>query len=123
MQVAVLIDCRNLLVTNRNYSLGLIRKVYLDASTLGLDIDERDVVLLGHGVCHTSYLDLDFTTIEARNHGNVLLVRCINSIRNKLLHLLAAAYNGNLRIYYLLYYIAAVTALIKLCCLNIISFY
>ena len=45
MQVAVLIDGRGLVGVGVDNRLGLVREVYADAAALGLDVDERDVVL------------------------------------------------------------------------------
>jgi hypothetical protein len=82
-----------------------VGKVDADATILSLYVDEGDVVVFGHGVGHAAYLNLDAAIVEASHHGEMLLYAGVNGVHGEFLHLLATAYDGNLRVYHLLDYI------------------
>ena len=71
-----------------------------DAAILGLDIDEGDVMLWQHWVCHATNLNLDVVVVNLRNNGNVLLKACVNRARLKQGHFLSAAHHRNACIVY-----------------------
>ena len=99
--------------TDFGFSLTLVREVDADATILILQIDEGNVVILSHGMRHRTYFHLDATIVQAGYHGEVLLYTGINGVHGELLHLLATTYDGNLRVYNLLYYITAMLAFEK----------
>jgi hypothetical protein len=68
---------------------------------------------------YTTYLYLDAAIVETSHHGKVLLHTGVNGIHGKLLHLLATAYDGNLRVNYLLDYITTMLTFEKSYCHNI----
>ena len=121
VEVAILIygDGLTTAYADNSFGLALVRKVDTDAAILGLYIDEADVVIFGHGMGHTAYLYLDVAIVDTGHHGKVLLYTGVNGVDGELLHLLAAANHGNLRVYYLLDYIATMLALEKSYCHNI----
>jgi hypothetical protein len=96
-----------------------VREVDADAAILGLHVDECDVVILSHGMRYTTHLYLDAAIIETSHHGKVLLHTGINGVHGELLHLLATAYDGNLRVYNLLDYITTMLTFEKSYCHNI----
>ena len=122
MQIAILIHSYGAVRADADNSFGPILQIDAYATVLGLNVDEGDVVLLGHRVRHATYLNLDLAIIQMLNHRDVLLAATVRGVGHKLLHRLAAAYHINTRIHHLLDHIAAMAALIKLCCHNQIVF-
>jgi hypothetical protein len=98
VEVAILIHGYGLARAGADLSLclALVRKVDADTAILILYIDERDVMILGHGMGHCAHLYLDTTIVESSHYGEMLLHTGVNSIYGKLLHFLAAAHHGNL---------------------------
>ena len=95
VKVAIFVNCERFIVASADDGLGLILKIYSDATPLGLDIDESYVVFGEHWVSHATHLHLDTAVVDALNNWEMLLAAGINSIGNELLHLLAAAYNSD----------------------------
>ena len=121
VQIAILIHSNGFVCAGAEYSFGLAIVSEVDAHTavFCLYIDEGNVVILGHGMGHCAYLYLDVTIVYASHYGEVLLYTRINGVYSELLHLFAAAYDGNFRVYYLLDYITTMFALEKFYCHNI----
>lgn len=121
VQVAVLIhgDGLGVTYTDHGFGLALVGKVYTDATILGLYIYKGDVVVFGHGMSYAAYLYLDVAIVDTGYHGEMLLYTGVNGIDGELLHLLAAAYDGYLRVYNLLDYIATMLAFEKFYCHNV----
>ena len=92
VEIAVLVDRNRLATAGADNCLWLILEVYADATILSLNIDKCDVVLWEHWVCYAAHLNLYCAVIYACNYRNMLLATRINGVRNKLLHLLTAAY-------------------------------
>jgi hypothetical protein len=107
VEVAVLVYGYGLVGTGAEYSfcLTLMGEVDAHAAILCLHIDECDVVILSHGVRYTAHLYLDMAIIDTCHHGEMLLYAGVNGVHGEFLHLLATAYDGNLRVYHLLDYI------------------
>ena len=116
VQIAILIHGHDLLVADAHLCLGLILQIDTDSSSLGLDVDKYDMVLLGHGVRNATHLDLELSIAQILDHGHMLLAAGICRIGDQLLHLLTTTYHLNARIYHLLDHIATVAALVKFCC-------
>jgi hypothetical protein len=68
---------------------------------------------------YTAHLYLDAAIVETSHHGEVLLDTGVNGVHGELLHLLATAYDGNLRVYNLLDYITTMLTFEKSYCHNI----
>ena len=107
MEVAILVHCYGLTRAGANlgFGLALVREVNADATILILQIDEGNVMLLGHGMRHGTHLYLDTTIAQTSHHGEMLFDAGVNGIHGKLLHLLATTYDGNLRVNHFLDYI------------------
>ena len=73
----------------------------------GLKANPEDAVLLCHGMGHRADINLDRASLDGY-YGDMLFVASLNDARLEELHLLAAAYDGNLLVLYLLYYISTV---------------
>ena len=121
MQVAILVHGNGFVGAGAEYGFGLAIVSEVDAHTavLSLYIDEGDMVLLGHGMGHGTYLYLNVTIVYASHYGEVLLYTSIHGVYGEFLHLFAATYYGNFRVYYLLDYITTMFALEKFYCHNI----
>ena len=120
MQITILVNGLWLAIASADYRFGLVGQVYSYTTRLGLDIDKDNMVFGEHRVSLATNLNLDSTIVDMLNYGNVLLVAGIDCVGNHLLHLLTATNYGYARIYDLLNHIAAMAALIKLCCHNTI---
>jgi hypothetical protein len=96
VEVAILVDCDRLRVTSAEYRLRFIGQIDAVTTILGLYVDKADVVLRQHWMSHATHLNLNMTVVNLCNNGNVLLVACINRIRNQLLHRYATTYNRDL---------------------------
>lgn len=121
VEVAILVHGDGLGIADTDYGFGLalVGKVYTDAAILGLYIDEGDVMVFSHRMSHAAYLYLDMTIIDTGHYWEVLLYAGINGVDGEFLHLLSAANHGNLRVYYLLDYIATMFAFEKFYCHNV----
>lgn len=120
MQVAILIHCDGFVVAYAEHSFGftLVRKIDTDATILCLHIDESDMVILSHRMSHAANFHLNMTIIDTCHYREVFLHTCVNGVYSELLHLLAAAYYGNLRVYNFLDYITTMLAFEKFYCHN-----
>jgi hypothetical protein len=118
VQIAILIYRYRLIGTNAELTLRLVGQIDTLTAMLGLEIYEGDMVLGQHRVCHATYLNLDLAIVEFCDYREMLLTACIDCASHQLLHLLAAAYYCNARIYALVENISTMFANIKLCCHN-----
>ena len=83
------------------------------ATMLCLDIDEADVMCLGHRVWLLTDLDLQLLVITLHYDRQMILILALRSVRLKLLHLFSAAYWHWAAINHLDNEVAAGVALIK----------
>ena len=121
MEVAILVHSYGFTRAGADLGFGLtlVREINADTAILILQIDESDVMLLSHGMGHGTHLYLDATIVQSSHYREVLLHTSVNGVHGKFLHLLAAAYDGNLRVNHLLNYITTMFALEKFYCHNI----
>lgn len=87
-------------------------------SPSGLQVDERNVMSVKHGVGKKSYLYLDFPFPFAHDYREVLLHHGIFSGRDEFLHLLTAAFDVGSTVHELDNNISANCAEVKFCCHN-----
>ena len=120
VQIAIFIYGNHLFTTSADLCFGFILEIAADASALGLDIDEDNVVLRKHRVCLATHLHLNLAIAQIGYYGDMLLATRLNRIGDKFLHLLATAYYTNARVNYLFNHIAAMAALVKFCCHKIV---
>ena len=64
MEVAVLVNCNGLAVAYTNRRLWFVGQIDTDTTRLGLNIDEGDMMLRQHRVCHATHLNLDMVVIN-----------------------------------------------------------
>jgi hypothetical protein len=97
VQVAIFIYGNGLVGTSTEHRFGFacMRQIDTHATILGLYEDKCDVMLVGHWVSHTAYLNLDMTIIDTCHNREMLLYTSVYGIHSKLLHLFATAYYGN----------------------------
>lgn len=120
MQIAVLVDCFRLAVASAYNSLRLVFEIDSYATVFCFNVNECYEMFREHRMCNTSYFNFDTAVIKTCDYRYVFLIACIHSIRNKFLHLLAAAYYRHLGINKFLDHIAAVAAFIEFYSHNII---
>ncbi|MPN51295.1 hypothetical protein SDC9_198938 [bioreactor metagenome] len=70
--------------------LAVHRQALAHSTHIGLDIDESDVVFLGHGMVNRTHVHRDPVSFDG-NHRYMLFLGCINSIGLQYDHLFAAA--------------------------------
>ena len=124
VEVAIFVDSDRLAAAYTDFRFRFILEIYQYASGFCLYINECNEMFRRHRVWNTSHLYLEhafivtfsFLACGLKDYRYVLFVACIHSVRNKLLHLLAAAYDWNFRVNHLVDDIAAMTALVKFCC-------
>lgn len=73
--------------------LGRLTGLHLHdaAARGGLDVDEADVMFLGHGVRLFAHADFERTAIKVYYHGQVKLHLALGCVWDEFLHLFAAA--------------------------------
>jgi hypothetical protein len=118
VEVAVLVHGYGSHIAATEFGYGGVLEVGPHTANSRLDIDERDVVLGGHRVMHTAYLDTENAVGRPCDMGYMLLDTCIDGVCLQLGHGLATTHQGNTRIDKLLYYIATMGTFIKLYCHN-----
>ena len=118
VDVAVFVDCHRLSRTCTYYSFRNIIEIDAYATVLQLHIYKYYVVLRSHGVRNTSDINPDLAVIYAGDNRQMLFAARILCSRDKLLHLLSAAYNRYFRIVELHDHVAAMAAFVEFCCHN-----
>ena len=97
----------------REGNLGLAREIFLLTAFLGFDCYPTDIMLGEHGVKGRADGDFYGTVFIFRDNGKVLFGCRFSGVRNKLLHLFAAAYDRNAACFQIFNDIATMTALVK----------
>ena len=116
MKVTVFIDRSRLMLAYTYDCFRIVLEIHIYTSVLRLNEDESYEMLRDHRMRDASHLDFQSTSFKPGNERNMLLLCCINSIRDKLLHLFTTTYHRNLGIHHLDDDIAAMASLVKLDC-------